>query len=174
MIDLWRAYHRWDMKRRIRRFGWTGICVGDYESVPTWAYTIGFHASLGAPEIILFDAPMAYANGLFHEVYRQLKSGELTLEDGQPWRMEGLEAPLVWREVHVSRLYDNDPEQPWLGVAEDFAAILAPEKGPITAFQLVLSDPAGHRPWDEGYDETLRPRQRALWEPLQLAAASAV
>lgn len=34
----------------------------------------------------------------------------------------------------------------------------------LEAFQLVLSDEAGHFPWDEGYDERLRPLQPALWE----------
>ncbi|WP_414693951.1 DUF4262 domain-containing protein [Phenylobacterium sp.] len=56
---LERAYHRWHTKRRVRRHGWTAIYVGDYQSAPTWAYTIGFHASFGAPEVVVFDVPMA-------------------------------------------------------------------------------------------------------------------
>ena len=63
-----RAFHRWDIRRRIRRRDWTAIYVGDYRSAPTWAYTIGFHAALGAPEVIIFDIPIASANGLFHEI----------------------------------------------------------------------------------------------------------
>jgi hypothetical protein len=66
-------------------------------------------------------------------------------------------------------LDDNDPENPWLGLAEDFAKILAPSSGPIGAFQLVTPDPDGNLPWDRGYDERLRHRQRALWEPVKLA-----
>ena len=162
---LWRRYHRWDIDKRIRRFGWTGMYVGDYRSGPTWAYTIGFHASLGAPEIIVFDVQQATANGLFYEIYADLKSGKLIMRDGEAWRPGVAPNPLVWREVHESRLYDQDSENPWLGLAETFAAILAPEMGPITAFQLVLSDTDGHMPWEPEYDERLRPLQRELYLP---------
>jgi hypothetical protein len=160
------ARHRWKLKKRIRRFGWTAMYIGDYHSVPTWAYSIGFHSSLGAPEVVVFDIPMADANGLFHQIYNDLKAG-LVIRDGEPWRPEEIDPPLIWRAVHYSRLYDRDPENPWLGLAEDFAAMLAPERGPITAFQLVVSDPQGHRPWDAGYDERLRTRQRELYLPAQ-------
>jgi hypothetical protein len=160
------AMHRRDTKKRVERHGWTAIYVGDYHSAPTWAYTIGFHASLGAPEVVAFDIPKASANGVFHEIYRDLKSGALVLRDGDRWRPDEFDKPLVWRKVHPSRLYDQDPENPWLGLAEDFATILAPERGPISAFQLVVSDPIGHMPWEAGYDESLRPRQRELYLPL--------
>jgi hypothetical protein len=163
--SLERAYHRWDTKRRVRRFGWTAIYVGDYQSAPTWAYTVGFHASLGAPEIVVFDVPIASAGGLFHEIYNELKLGKLVLRDHESWRPGESDNPLCWRKVHPSRLYDRDPENCWLGLAEDFATILAPEAGPISAFQLVLSDPHGRLPWEPGYDERLRPLQRELYLP---------
>jgi hypothetical protein len=166
---LQRAYHRWDVKRRIRRLGWTGIYVGDYQSAPAWAYTIGFHSSLGAPEVIVFDIPKASANGVFHEIYSDLKAGRLVMRDGEEWRPGEHEKPLIWREVHPSRLYDNDPENPWLGLAETFAAILAPGRVEFSAFQLVISDPDGHMPWDPQYDERLRPLQRELYLPLVVA-----
>ncbi len=165
LTTLKSAFHLWDTKRRVRRLGWTAIYVGDYRSAPTWAYSIGFHMTLGAPEVIVFDLPMASTNALFHEVYSDLKDGGLVLRDGEPWRPGQFDNPLVWRAVHPSRLYDSDPENPWLGLAEDFAAILAPEKGPITAYQLVVSDGDGHLPWDPQYDERLRPRQRELYLP---------
>jgi hypothetical protein len=162
---LERAYHRWNTRRRIRRYGWTATYVGDYQSAPTWAYTIGFHASLGAPEVIVFDIPMASASGLLHEIHNDLKAGKLVMRDGEAWRPGEFEHPLIWREVHPSRLYDNDPENPWLGLAEDFATILAPERGPIAAFQLVISDHDGHFPWEPQYNERLRPLQRELYLP---------
>jgi hypothetical protein len=163
-----------DQRARVDRFGWTAIYVGDYERSPTWAYTIGFQRSLGLPEVIVFDLPMEFANGIFHEIYNDLKSGGLIIRDGDEWRPGEFEHPIVWRRVHPRRLYDNDPEQPWLALAEDFSKILTPEAGPIEAFQLVASDPAGHLPWEAGYDESLRPRQRALWEPVKLAADASV
>ena len=168
------AYEKWRTKRRIRRHQWTAIYVGDYDTSPTWAYTIGFHASLGAPEIIVFDLPMPSANGIFQKVYDDLKAGKLVLRDGERWLPVEDERPLVWRKVHPLRLYDNDPENPWLGLAEDIGVVMAPEKGEITAFQLVLSDQAGHFPWEADYDERLRHLQRPLWDPPELAADPAV
>jgi len=171
MLDaVQRAYHRWDTKRRIRRRGWTGIYVGDYQSAPTWAYTIGFHASLGAPEVIVFDLPKASANAIFHEIQSDLKAGKLVMRDAEAWRPGEFEHPVVWRQVHASRMYDGDPENPWLGLAETLGAIFAPEKGPITAFQLVMSDHGGHLPWEPQYDERLRSLQRELYLPLGAAA----
>jgi hypothetical protein len=159
-----------DTKDRVDRFGWTAIYVGDYQTAPTWAYTIGFHRSLGAPEVVVFDVPQDVANGLFHEIYKDLKSGALVIRDGEEWRPGAFEHPLVWREVHSSRLYDNDPENAWLGLAEDFATVLAPQSGPIRAVQLVMSDPHGRMPWEAGYDESLRHLQRELWEPVERVA----
>jgi len=170
---LRRAFHHRDVVKRVERDDWTAMYVNDYDTAPTWAYTIGFHWLLGAPEVIVFDLPPASANGMFHEIYKDLKDG-LVLRDGQPWRPGELDHPAVWREVHPSRLYGNDPEQPWLSLAETLAMITAPEKGEFTAFQLVLCDPEGHLPWEAGYDERLRPLQRALWEPIELAAAPSV
>ena len=168
---LQRAYHRWDVKRRTRRLGWTGIYVGDYQSAPTWAYTMGFHASLRAPEVIVFDLPKASANGLFYEIYNDLKAGRLVMRDGEEWRPGQHEKPLIWRAVHSSRLYDNDPENPWLGLAAPFAPLLAPERGEFSAFQLVLSDPEGRLPWEPQYDARQRPLQRELYLPLDTAPA---
>jgi len=161
-----RAAHRWDILGRTRRHGWTGIYVGDFGSTLTWAYTIGFHAAFGAPEVVVFDLPQASADGTFQEIYKDLKAGRLVMRDGERWRPDELAQPYVWREVHPSRLYDNDPEQPWLGLAENLAVILAPEKGPFTAFQLVLPDHDGNMPWEPGYDERLRPLQRELYLPI--------
>lgn len=135
MGALRRMYHRWDTTKRVRQLGWTAIYVGDYETAPTWAYTIGFHSTFGAPEVVAFDIPKATANGLFQEIYGDLRAGRFVMRDGEEWRPGEHEAPLIWREVHPSRLYDNDPENSWLGLAETFAAILAPERGAFSAFQ---------------------------------------
>lgn len=168
---LWRSWHRRDIQKRIDRHGWTAIYVGDYHSAPTWAYTIGFRSSLDAPEIIVFDVPQEQANGLFHEVYNDLKSGRLTLRDGERWRPDELETPVVWRRVHPSQLRGD--EDVWMGLAEMYDAVRAPQTE-FEAYQLVLSDAEGHLPWEAGYDERLRPRQPPLWEPADLAVKGGV
>jgi hypothetical protein len=166
---LWRARrnlqddrHRWDIQQRIDRLGWTGIYVGDYHTAPTWAYTIGFRSSLGAPEIIIFDLPPEVADNAFQAVFNELKAGTLVIRDGEIWRPE--EAwRATWRKVHPTKLADGDNR--WLGIAEAFDAVLSPETGEFEAYQLVLSDGEQRLPWEPGYDERLRPRQPALYEP---------
>lgn len=158
---------RFDIQRRIDQHGWTGIYVGDYHSAPTWAYTIGFHSSFGAPEIIVFDMPAENAQGLFWEVFEELRTGKLVLKDGERWRPEEIPNPVVWRRVHPSKLQNG--EDRWLGIAEAFQGVLCPQDE-FVAYQLVLSDPDGRLPWERGYDERLRSRQPALWEAAELAA----
>jgi hypothetical protein len=168
LFDAWRkgAWHKKDITKRIEQHGWTAIYVGDYSKAPTWAYTIGFQRSLGAPEIIAFDLPQDSANALFHEVFREIQTGELVIRDGERWRPDG--GIQVWRKVHPSRFVD-DPEQPWLALAFDFHLILAAGSDEFEAYQLVLSDAGGKLPWELGYDEQLRSRQRPLWEPAEIA-----
>jgi hypothetical protein len=167
------SYHRWDIERRVDRLGWTGVYVGDYRTVPTWAYTIGFQLSLGAPEIVVFDLPRPAAENLFCEIYDQLKTGKLAVREGEPWG----ESRCVWRRVHPSRFEDD--EHHWLGLAQMYDTVLSAARGgpliEFEAFQLVLSDNDGHLPWEPGYDERLRAMQRELYIPAsQLAPEVAV
>jgi hypothetical protein len=159
---LFDAFRKRNITGSIKRHGWTAIYVGDYSTAPTWAYTVGFRGSLGAPEIIVFDVPQASADAIFHEAFRQIQAGELVIADGEPWPPDG-EGRSVWRRVHPSRFVED--EQPWLGIALTFAGVLNPESGDFEAYQLVLSDAEHRLPWETGYDERLRPRQRDLYEP---------
>jgi hypothetical protein len=175
LFDAWRkrgdARRKDDIAGRIEQHGWTAIYVGDYTTAPTWAYTIGFQHSLGAPEIIVFDIPQDAANSVFHEIFRQLGAGDLVIRDGERWMPE--DGVMAWRKVHPSRFVD-DPENPWLALAVDFGLILGGASRELEAYQLVVGDADGHLPWEADYDERLRPRQRALWEPVELAPAAAV
>ncbi len=163
LFEVWRKR---GITRSVDRNGWTAIYVGDYSTAPTWAYTIGFRRSLKAPEIIVFDIPQASANALFQELFCELKTGELVIRDGERWRPD--DGVLVWRKVHPNRFVD-DLEQPWLGLAFDFNLVLSVDPQDFEAYQLVMSDADGNLPWEPGYDERLRTRQRALWEPAELA-----
>jgi hypothetical protein len=164
-----RAWSRWRTKARVQRHGWTAIYVGDYDGELSWVYTIGFRRTLGAPEVIAFDLPTDVANALLWQVFRELESGELSLRDGERWG-DPSEPQACWRRVHPSRLEDD--EEPWLGLSRTFDLVngLA---GDFEAFQLVLSDHEGRLPWEPGYDERLRAKQRELYLP-RLAEAAAV
>jgi hypothetical protein len=149
------------LDRSVEQHGWTAIYVGDYDTAPTWTYTMGFQDTLGQPEVIVFDIPRESANGLLWEVFTQLKDGRLVLEDGKVWPAEA-EQPCVWRKVDRSQIESPDG---WFTFA--MARSLARGGTPFDfdGFQLVLSDNEGRLPWEAGYDEDLRTRQPALYLP---------
>lgn len=153
------AWRKRDTRRRVEARGWTAIYVGDYKHAPSWVYTVGLTASLGSPEIIVFDLPRPSASQLVSVVHDQLRDGRLVLADGREW--EGASAKCLWRKVHDDHLGE------WLTLA--FIPAMVADR--LEAFQLLLSDAQGRLPWKDGYDERLRPLQPALYEP-PLALAS--
>jgi hypothetical protein len=84
-MDLWAAWHRWDFERKIRRYGFGVMYVGDYETPPTWAYSVGFQDRFGTPEVVVFDVPRATAHGLMWRIFVELKLGDLQMRDGELW-----------------------------------------------------------------------------------------
>ncbi len=161
-LETW--WHKRDLERRIRRYGWTAIYVGDYHSAPTWAYTVGLDESLNQPELIIFDTTLEIANALFWEAHDDLKSGALKIEDGLAWPPEW-EQPGVWRKVHPEQVDE------WLPLACMRQFDRTGRRGDLEAYQLVVADPQGNLPWQTGYDERLRERQPALYLPPAKAAA---
>lgn len=151
-----------DLQRRIEKHGWTAIYVGDYQTAPTWTYTLGFAETLSQPEVIVFDVPQEAANSLLWEVFNQLRDGRLKLEDGKVWP-QGEERPCVWRRVDPSQL---GSERGWFTLANIRSIARTGMPHGFDAYQLVLSDNEGRLPWDEDYDERLRPLQPALYLPL--------
>ena len=170
---LW--WHERDTLRRIRKHGWTAIYVGDYRTAPTWVYTVGFDETLDLPEILVFDVPKDAAIRLFWQVHSELKDGMLVLEDGKVWP-ENQEHPCVWRKVHPSQV---EMDAGWLTLAIGRRWRRTGLGFGLEAFQLVLSDNEGRLPWEDDYDERLRPLQPALYLPREeelspLAAADRV
>ena len=148
-----------DLEARIETHGWTAIYVGDYQTAPTWTYTLGFRETLGQPEVIVFDIPQDAANGLLWEVFQQLKDGRLVLEDGKVWP-EGEERPCVWRKVDQTQI---ESELGRFTLATMRSIVRTGMPYDFDAYQLVLSDNDGRMPWDEGYDERLRSLQPGLY-----------
>jgi hypothetical protein len=160
-LSLGLRWHAFWLDRRVRRYGWTGMYIGDYRTAPTWAYTIGFDDTLDHPEIIVFDVPEGPASRLFEEAFRQIKDGSLVLEDGMIWPADE-ERPCAWRKVHPSQI---DSDSGWFTFAQVRRFQRTGRDSGLEAFQYVLSDPSGRLPWQEGYDEALRPLQPALYLP---------
>jgi hypothetical protein len=160
---LQRRLHLRDLDRRIRQNGWTAIYVGDYRTAPTWVYTLGFDETLDQPELVIFDIPQDVANGLLHKAFQDVKAGELVLQDGQSWIIDGQRFG-VWRKVHPSQI---DGPDLWLAAAVNRREARTGRRFGLEAFQLVVGDENGHMPWDTGYDERLRLRQPALYQPAE-------
>src|SRR5437899_1301620 len=148
----------WILDARVRRHGWTGVYVGDYASAPTWAYTIGFDDTLNQPEVVAFDLTRDAASRLFWEVRDRLKAGTFAFADGLEWP-EDSDVRGVWRKVDPTRIDE------WLTLAARRRWKRTGQAHGLEAFQYVLPDNDGHLPWQADYDERLRPRQIALWEP---------
>jgi len=150
------AWVKASLGRRIRRHGWSGVYIGDYETPPSWAYTQGFDETLDHPELVVFDLPRPSATQLFGQVFQQVKAGALVIEDGLIWP-PGEERPCVWRKVHPGHVGE------WLTLACMRRLMRSGFAYGLEAYQLVLSDSEGKLPWEAGYDERLRPLQRALY-----------
>ena len=120
---------------------------------------MGFEETLGHPELIVFDVTNEVANGLLWRAFSELQAQTLVIEDRREWLDDG-ERIGAWRALHPRRIAEG-----WLTLAKMRRSKrgLAPDE--LKAFQLVLADEAGHLPWEDGYDERLRPLQPALWEP---------
>jgi len=162
ILGLQRRVAERALDRRIRRRGWTGVYIGDYGAAPAWAYTLGFEETLDHPEILVFDVPPASAANLFDRVFRELRAGELIIEDGLRWPAEEPDAG-VWRKVHPGYLGE------WCTLACLRRLRMTGKRYGLEAFQYVLGDAAHRMPWEPGYDERLRPLQPALYRPPEAA-----
>jgi hypothetical protein len=159
--QLSRWIHAWNVDRRIRRHGWAGIHVGDYEGGLAWTYSVGFDEALAQHEVIVFDVPKDVANALLWHAFEALKAGNLAFEDGAPVEALG---GAVWRRVHPSQI---DNEDAWLGGAARRRERRTGSARGLQAYQIVLPGNDGLMPWDEGYDERLRMKQPALYLPAE-------
>lgn len=160
------ALERRRQDRMIRRHGWTGVYVGDYREAPTWAYTIGLDGTLDHPELVVFDLTREDATEVFWTAIDEIRAGTLKLEDGVAWPAAS-DAPGVWRKVHPDHVDE------WLPLAGMRRFAKAGKRYGLQAFQFVLSD-HGTMPWEPGYDERLRARQPALYEPTDRPAVEEV
>lgn len=158
--QVFMAWLLYGLDRRIRRFGHTALSIGRYGSDCIWAYSLGFMETYGHPEVIAFDMPPNIANSAFWRVAERLKAGEVFDQDGQPWIIEDEEIG-VWRRVHPTQI---DAPEGWFSAGRLYRGRYT-RRADYRVMQLVLRDEASRYPWDPGYDETLRWRQPALYQP---------
>lgn len=135
--------------RSLADCGFATIEVGD--PAGHFAYTIGF-TELGHPEILMCGARGKVAHQLFWDLYRSIKAGKRYNSGDIDTELGNL--PTAFRTVNPD-------------VTEDFcfqAVHWYKGTGKTPTFlQLVMPDPAGLLPWQEGYDSKLMRPQRQLW-----------
>ena len=161
--DIWRHGVMWDLARRIRKHGWTGVFVHDYErGVVPFAYSLGFREHGGAPEVIMFGMPKPVASQLIARAYDALKAGALSLEDKATWTLgEGDESwTSAWRPVHPSQI-----RREHFNIAIWYETRRGAGREGLEAFQLFAPDRGGKFPWEEGHDADYTPRQPELYLP---------
>jgi len=77
-------------------------------------------------------------------------------------------ADLRWGEARILRAVDDTVPAAASGLRATMRSIVRTGMPySFDAYQLVLSDNDGRLPWDDGYDERLRPLQPALYLPLE-------
>jgi hypothetical protein len=164
---IWLARQMRNVARMVGEHGWVPVPV-EAPGGPSWVYTVGFDETLAHPELIMFDTPYEAAAGEIHSAFEQLRSGELTIEDGMVWAEEGA-ARCVVRKVHPERISGEG----WFSLALHRRRIVKRDYHGLAAYQLVLTDKSGRLPWEAGYDESVRRFQPALYLPRDQDPASA-
>ena len=142
----------------VRDYGCQVISVFDpEETLPTFAYSVGFWETVGQPEVIILGLPSQMGHFAINEVLRQCQAG-LQLYDGQ--RIEGLfeefDVICVARTVDESNLVPD-----YFNSAIWYHSM---RRGtPLDdALQLVWSY-EGFYPWDEGAPTELFEDQPLLY-----------
>lgn len=149
---------------QIRKRGWTGIHI--YGKGVGWSYTVGL-ARHGWPEVVISGTSLKTADVVLAEMYRKLRSGELTIVDGESWTLPEW-VTCAWRRVHPERV---DQGLVHFATRDRWYQTGDPN---LDAYQLVFPDEKlGRLPWEEGFDEGFRRLQEELWlapEPEEAAA----
>lgn len=126
------------IQTHIREIGCAVIAVHGGGEAPSFAYTIGLHASLGF-EIVVVGLPLAYSHAILNDICAKSKE-------------EGFELPLGvpdprWANFPgVFRVCDPEKVRPYVHLAFDYHGHTVP------VVQLVYPDRSGRFPEDPAFD----------------------
>jgi len=130
--------------------GWCAEPVAPCEDPPTpgYTYTVGFQATYGHPEVVIFGLQPIAARGLIEMLATHLDAGQ------QP--PEGIFVGLLDNDLRCALL-------PLVDVEPDMFPTAASITGDdLLVDQFVWPDRGGLFPWEEGYDARLRLAQPIL------------
>jgi Domain of unknown function (DUF4262) len=141
--DAWLRYPSVDAGEKavlahVAEYGWHFQGIYESEEHPQFGYSIGFHRTLRAPELIIVGLPLGHAHPMLWEAYRRFERGEqLGPNDFSEDFLEGYAVTFI--EV------SDDARDEYFGFANWFY------KDKFPALQLVWPAADGRWPWeDEG------------------------
>lgn len=123
----------------IKKHGFHITWTWDDETKLIWAYTIGLTESYGCPEIIVMGLNQGNASALIHAAVRQFQA-EGPIPVGVP-QDQIANLPVVFRKAAMAKIRPL-----MLGTFAYYQEV------PWDALQLVLPDPKGLFPWEEGFE----------------------
>ena len=151
----------------VERYGFHMVRVGwseadraarpEWQDVPGWTYTIGFHVTFAAPEIVVFALPAETVKSILWDFARTFADGT-TFEVGRGYRgaLESFGEGQVFQLEHVAPEWADE----LFGFAEWFY------KGdPFPVVSYHWPDSEGRFPWDPGVKGELRAAQPDLRQP---------
>jgi hypothetical protein len=150
----------------VAEHGWFCTSVVDDNPGASFSYSVGFGATLNAPECIIFGLPSKLTHSMLWRVFEQIKGGAV-LSDGGRWAglIEGFDC--ISRPVHpsqVTRDHFNSALWFWGDPAE--------RGGSLQAYQLFWPGAKqGLFPWESGCDQPVRDYQPALYLPREIGLA---
>jgi hypothetical protein len=66
-----------DIQKNIEEFGWHFLFIFDQDQLhPVFAYSVGFEASYGHPEIVIFGLPKNTAHAILSDIAKSISEGE--------------------------------------------------------------------------------------------------
>lgn len=149
-----------DLRKRIRRDGWTTVHVAEGDVDPAFAYTVGFSRGPGEAELIVFGLPPELAQEVLEHAAGKLRNGDLEAQDGAAWDQGSEDVRYVLRQVHPSQLRSD-----YFGAALWWSSE-AKSSHVFAAFQIVGFDRNGRLPWETGCTYGSQFDQKPLYEPL--------
>ncbi|MEY4531035.1 MAG: hypothetical protein RLZZ156_1756 [Deinococcota bacterium] len=126
-----------ELLETVRDYGWQVTMIPEDDEGSAFAFSVGFEATLGHPEIILFGLRLETMHSLINFVGDKIKSGS-SFEHGQVATdiLEGYEVMFATVPKH------HYPE--FLGAAQWFY-----ETEDFTVLQMIYPDRLHRFPWDE-------------------------
>ena len=148
----------------IAAHGFQALHIPTEGDEPAYTFSIGFTATLNAPEVVVFGLRRELMHNMLWETFRQLRAGKV-LTDGQHWSgpLEGFDC--IARPVHPSWNYK------YLGSAIWHARYRTGSDA-VSAFQLFWPGAQqGLFPWEAGCDPFVIDQQPALYLPYAVGLA---